>query len=330
MNPKQILIVGTGSIGERHVRCFLRTRRVEVSICEPRDSVRERIARDYEVKHAFATLDEALTNEFHGAVICVPAHHHIPLAIQLAEKGIGLLIEKPLSTSEDGIDTLINLSESRRIPIAVGYVLRCDPAMRAMKQAIDSGRFGRPVEAYLTSGQHFPFYRPAYRAIYYKDRHAGGGAIQDALTHMFNAAEWLVGPITKLVADADHLVLEDVEVEDTVHVVARHGAIMGSFTLNQHQTVNETVITVVGTRGTARLELHKSRWMSCSEPNTSWLAEDTFPAERDGLFLRQAESFLDHLLGLGEPPCSLADARQTLRVNLAALQSVATRSWIDL
>ncbi len=41
----------------------------------------------------------------------------------------------------------------------------------------------------------------------------GGGAIQDAITHTMNAAEWLVGPIDSLVADARHCVLEGVDVE---------------------------------------------------------------------------------------------------------------------
>ena len=59
---------------------------------------------------------------------------------------------------------------------------------------IRSGRFGEPVQIVATCGQHFPHYRPAYRDTYYRDRRTGGGAVQDALTHIINAGEWLVGP----------------------------------------------------------------------------------------------------------------------------------------
>src|SRR5690606_32808909 len=131
----------------------------------------------------------------------------------------------------------------RDVVAGVAYVYRAHPALEEMRQAIASGRFGRPVELVAVLGQHFPFYRPAYRTIYYRDRATGGGAIQDALTHVLNAGEWLVGPITRLACDAEHLVLDGVDVEDTVHLLARHGRVMASYSLNQHQAPNESTIT---------------------------------------------------------------------------------------
>ena len=327
---KRILVIGGGSIGERHVRCFLRTQRAHVSLCEISDSVRERVSAAYPLASAHASFDDAFENEFDAAVICTPAQLHVPMARSLAERGVHLLIEKPLSTSLDGVDKLASVVESNGLIAAVAYVTRVHPAVVEMKHAIHSGRFGRPVEAVLTSGQHFPLYRPAYRDIYYTRHETGGGAIQDALTHSINAVEWLVGPVTRLVVDADHCVLEGVDVEDTVHVITRHGEVMGSFSLNQHQAPNETSLTVVCEQGAVRYEAHRSRWVSCVEPGTQWQTEAAFPLERDDLFVRQANAFLDLMHGVGEPPCSLADGLQTLRVNLAALQSVKEHKWIEL
>jgi len=330
MSIPRILVVGVGSIGERHTRCFQRTGRVDVAICETREDVRQRVARSYQVHHAFASLDEALREPFAAAVLCVPAHLHIPFAMRFVERNIPLLIEKPLSTSEAGVDALIREAEERRVPVSVAYVHRANPALQAMRAAVASGRFGEIVQLNVVSGQHFPFYRPAYREIYYRDRATGGGAIQDALTHMINAAEWLAGPITRLVADAEHCVLAGVDVEDTVHLVARHGRLLASYTLNQHQPVNETTLTVMGTRGMARLEFHRVRWLSCQEPNSDWIVEDAFALERDDLFVRQAEAFLDLVEGRAEPACSLREGLQTLRVNLAALQSSDNGLWVTL
>ena len=58
----------------------------------------------------------------------------------------------------------------------VAYVMRSHPALAAMRNAIQNGRFGEPVHLYATGGQHFPTYRPAYRDIYYRDRATGGDA----------------------------------------------------------------------------------------------------------------------------------------------------------
>ncbi len=72
---------------------------------------------------------------------------------------------------------------NRGLIAGVAYPYRAHPTLAAMRDAIASGRFGKPLEVVVVAGQHFPTYRPAYRDIYYRDRATGGGAIQDALTH---------------------------------------------------------------------------------------------------------------------------------------------------
>lgn len=324
---KNILIVGVGSIGERHLRCFQMTGRVKASICEVNKELRERIAAQYGVAQAYPDLDSALAASYDAAVIATPANLHIPMANRLAEAGIHLLIEKPLSTSLDGIEALQSTLTRRNLQAAVAYVLRHEPAVAAMRKAIHAGRFGRPVELVAVCGQHFPTYRPAYREIYYANRATGGGAIQDALTHIMNSGQWLVGPTDRVVADAAHQVLEGVQVEDTVHVIARHGEVMASYSLNQHQAPAETGVTVICEKGTCRCDLFRHRWSWMVTPDTPWQEERFHVAGRDVLFVTQANAFLDLLEGKGEPTCTLQEATHTLQTNLAVLASVEEGKW---
>lgn len=326
----RILVIGVGSIGERHTRCFQQTGRAEVGICEINNDLRETIAERYHIGQSFASMDDIPLSEFDAAVVCTPAQLHIRLATKLMEAGLHLLIEKPLSTSLEGVAELAALAESKTRYIGIAYVYRSHPVLADMRDAIQSGRFGTPLNFVVTSGQNFPFYRPAYRETYYTRHETGGGAIQDAITHLMNASEWIVGPVTKLVADAEHLALPGVEVEDTVHILTRHGNVLGSFSLNQHQAPNESSLTIVCSEGTVRFEMHRCRWMSCTEPGADWNIERERTLERDDLFVRQASLFLD-VLEHGQPPtCSLEEATQTLKVNLAALQSVRERRWVEV
>jgi len=328
-STRRVLVIGGGSIGERHTRCFQKTGRADICLCEINDDVRNRVSSEYDLSAAFSSFEAALAESFDAAVICTPANLHIQMARQLAERDVNLLIEKPLSTSLDGIDELIALIKTRGLAASVAYVMRQHPALQAMKAALDDERFGQPLQLVYVGGQHFPFYRPAYRETYYTRRETGGGAIQDALTHMVNAAEWLVGPITKLVADAEHCLLDGSSTEDTANLLTRHGRLIGSFSLNQHQAPNETLLTIICERGTIRYEGHRNRWLSCSEPGTDWTVEEEFSLERDDLFVCQANAFLDLLDGVAPAACTLADAAQTLRVNLAALQSADSGIWIE-
>lgn len=327
---KRIIVIGGGSIGERHVRCFQQTGRATVSLCEVNNELREEIVARYELPQSFQRIEEALTQNFDAAVICTPAHLHVPMAMQFAANGTALLVEKPLAVDTAGIDELAASLKSRNVNFCMAYVLRHHPAVCAMKRAVDSERFGRPVQVVYTGGQHFPFYRPAYRNIYYARHESGGGAIQDALTHTVNAAEWIVGPVTRLVADADHCVLSGVDVEDTVHVMTRHESVLGSFSLNQHQPVSESALTVLCENGAVRYESQHSRWMSCREPDAPWNVEETFAVERDDLFVSQANAFLDQLDGRQPAVCTLDEGLQTLRVCLATLESARTGKWMEL
>jgi predicted dehydrogenase len=322
-----VLVVGVGSIGERHVRCFQATGRAIVWICDVNTALCQTIADRYGVKHAFDSYDAALAARPDAIVIATPAHLHVPLAFNAARNGAHLLVEKPLSTRLERIDELIEEVARLRITAAVAYVYRCHPALAGMRDALRSSKFGKPVQLIATCGQHFPTHRPAYREIYYADRHTGGGAVQDALTHIIDAGQWLVGPVDRLVADIGHQVLEGVSIEDTAHVLARHGQVMGCYVLNQHQAPDEMTITVVCAGGTVRFENHANRWRWMSEPDADWHDELEQPIARDAIFVRQANAFLDAVEGRSAPRCTLHEGLRALRVCLAILESAERKCW---
>lgn len=326
MRTHRVVIVGVGSIGERHCRCFLATGRAEVSIVEYKASLAQDVAQRYGVI-AHRDLDAALDSRPDVAVIATPAPLHIAQATKCVEAGTQVLIEKPLSISLEGISQLQEAVAQQQAVVGVAYVYRAFPVLTAMRTALQSGRFGTPRQITAVCGQHFPTYRPAYREIYYADRKAGGGAIQDALTHVINMGEWLVGPVNRLVADASHLVLPGVEVEDTVHVLTRQGPVMGSYSLNQHQAPNETIITVICDQGTVRCEIHNNRWMWMTKPGDAWHEEPFGTSERDAAFIAQANAFLDSVEGKSPLLCPLDAGVQTLKGNLAILKSVEDGAW---
>ncbi|MBN2293054.1 MAG: Gfo/Idh/MocA family oxidoreductase [Pirellulales bacterium] len=324
---KKVLVVGVGSIGERHLRCFQKTGRVGLSLCEVNPKLRDRISSHYGIDSAFDNLEAALADSPDAVVIATPAQLHISMAMQAAEAGSHVLIEKPLSISTEGVQELIDKIAEKGLVGAVAYVLHCYPALIQARDAIRSGRFGDPVEIVVDCGQNFPTYRPAYREIYYNNHATGGGAVQDAMTHMLNAGEWLVGPIDRLVADFDHKVLEGVEVEDTVHIITRQGNVMGCYTLNQYQHKNQSDIKIVCTEGVVVIDMIDNCWRWVKEIEEPWHVEKCEPAERDDHFIAQANIFLDMVEGKTSNWNPIEDGLQTLRCNLAILKSVEENCW---
>lgn len=321
----RILIIGLGSIGERHLRCFLSTGRATVTGCDANAPLLSTIAQTYGVATATDWRQALDQGRFDAAVICTPAHLHVPIADELLQRGLHVLIEKPLSQSLAGVTELIATHQRSGRQVAVAYVLHVYPILSAVRELLQSGTFGPVLHATSTSGQYFPGGRPAhtvhYSKTYYRDRKTGGGAIQDALTHTANWIESVLGPTDSVMCDCAHQALPEVTVEDTVNLSARHGNTLVNYTLNQFQAPNEATLQFNTATGSVKVELHNRRWGVLRLGEKDWTWTEVPALDRDAPFIEQANRFLDLIEGQPSRLCSLQAAVQTLRFNLAALAS---------
>ena len=78
---RRVLIVGAGSIGERHVRCFQYSGQADVVVCDTNADVRTRIESKYAACQTYSDFDDALDVKPEAVVIATPAHLHIPMAL---------------------------------------------------------------------------------------------------------------------------------------------------------------------------------------------------------------------------------------------------------
>ena len=319
-----VLIIGCGSIGERHLRCFQRTGRAEPVACEIAPAVLQRIREQYRVG-GYASLDEALAaSRFDAAVVCTSADSHIAVTKRLLQHGAHVLIEKPLSTSLNEVDSLKQTIAATGKFCRVAYTYHFMPGLREMRALLRSGRFGTPLQVIVQAGQHFASFRPAYRQIYYTRHETGGGAIQDLLTHFVNAIEWVVGPTTHVFVEAAHQFLDGVTVEDTVCLTARMGNVLVSYSVNQFQPPNETTYQIHCENGSLKYEFHEQRWAEWPRGAEAWQYHPAPVKERDDLFVAQANAFLDGIVGQPTDLATVDEAVQTLKVNLANLTSWRT------
>ena len=315
-----IIVIGCGSIGERHVRTFLSTGRTHVLACDTRPAVCQLMNEKYAVETS-ADWMTALTNPALTAVIvATPAPSHVEIALEALKLNRHVLIEKPLAVELAGTEHLLAARGRSGRFAAVAYVRHCVPTLLEAREFIQTGRYGAVRHVMVTTGEDFAASRPAYRDIYYRDRAQGGGAIQDALTHMANAVEWVIGPTTRVYCDASHQLLEGVEVEDTVNVSARNGDILVSYALNQFQAPNEIRMDFHAELGSVRIELPE-RWGTQARGEKEWTWRIATLTSRDAIFTAQANAFLDGCEGRVTTLCTLEEGIQALRFSLNALQS---------
>ena len=320
MKRPTVLIIGCGSIGQRHLRCFLKTDRVSVVACDSDEAVLADIKERYQVSTA-TDWQGAVKGDCFAAVIATPAHLHVAMARETLRYGRHVLIEKPLSQSTEGLAELLRASAASDRQSAVAYVYHVFPFLEQAGAYLANGELGPVKQAVVTSGSPFHLLRPSYAQSYYRDHATGGGAVQDGMTHIANWVESVLGPTDTVLCDSAHQALPDVEVEDTVHLMARHADVLVSYAFNQFQAPQENSIQFNATRGSVRIELHRQRWGVFRAGEKEWTWHPGTSAQRDDHFTNQAHAFLDQIEGKPPRLCSLPAAEQTLRFNLAALAS---------
>ena len=328
---KKALIIGAGGIGKRHLRGFLKTGRVDVSICEPSASVREEVASQYAVKAAHASLEAVDLKSFDLAVVAAPAHAHIPIALKLAAAGLPFLLEKPLSTTLDNVDELRSRVAAAKLLVRMGYILRLRPWLSYAKRCLDEGRIGAVRLVQFVSGQDFRKYRPDYQSTYYAKAAMGGGAILDAASHQLDYALWTMGPVAQVNAMHDRLAFEGVECEDCVLMNLRFASgALGLIALNQFQKPNEASITFIGNEGNMVINMLTGTVTFSSDDSGKSVTENLRPDDglsamefHESMFAVQANAFLDAMEGRQDCLATLDDAAENLRIALAAKASAA-------
>ena len=135
--------------------------------------------------------------------------------------------------------------------------------------------------------------------------------------------DWILGPATTLMADADHQCLDGVTVEDTVNVITRQGAALVSYQLNQFQSPNEIVFDFHSATGSVRIEIHNQRWGTFAhDAAETWTWHEARVRDRDFMFEQQARAFVAAMAGKETPLATLEEGVRAVAFNQAAFQSI--------
>src|SRR2546426_614100 len=211
----QILVVGCGSIGVRHIRNLRALGVADIAVVDPlTDRVDQAVgmvgARPY--RH----LDEGLARKPDAVLVCTPPYLHLDGARSGLLAGAHVFIEKPFSHSLEGVDELLALAEQHHRFICVGYNLRFHPGVQKLKMMLDSGAIGRLLVVKAEFGQYLPDWRPTqdYRESYTARAELGGGIILDA-SHEIDYVRWLGGEAVSVYAESGKLSQLEMKAEDT-------------------------------------------------------------------------------------------------------------------
>lgn len=245
MKKWHILMIGLGSIGQRHVRnlkkllgdqCEIsayRVRRLQQTFSDTmqiRDGVN--LEAEYQIR-VYTDLEEALgliqdheheKREHEKQELDKPdlvfvtniTSKHMECALVAAEAGCNIFLEKPVSDSMDGVERLMRLQKEKKIHIFMGYQNRYHVCIKKLREYLKEGVLGRLVSVdaafceRLTTMHTYEDYSTTYMAR----KEMGGGPILNLQIHDLDYLQWLFGmPETVYAAAGKHSSLK-IDVED--------------------------------------------------------------------------------------------------------------------
>lgn len=143
MSRIRVAVIGGGNMGKNHVRNYADMQEVELVGLADIDPVTEDLANQYGAK--FFTDYEEMINELNpdAVSIVVPTPLHYKMAKTVMSMGIHCLVEKPISSTVDQADELIEIAKRGKLVFTVGHIEHYNPVVIKLKELVDSGELGR-------------------------------------------------------------------------------------------------------------------------------------------------------------------------------------------
>jgi predicted dehydrogenase len=144
----RVAVIGVGHLGRHHVRLLAPMPRVELVAAV--DLVGDRARAAVEGTTAEALEDyRAILGRVDAVTIAVPTSGHVSIAVECLQRGVHVLVEKPIASSIAEADAMVVAAESAGVRLAVGHTERFNPALQAALPMLRHARF---IEVHRLSG----------------------------------------------------------------------------------------------------------------------------------------------------------------------------------
>ena len=328
------LLVGLGSIGRRHL-ANLRTLDPTglITVCHQYTRPHEAGEGPKAADRVVYSLEDGLNPLPDMALITGPSPLHISTAEALAQKGVHLFIEKPLSHRLDGVKKFLDLCRERRVVVQVGYNFRFYEPFVALRRALNEGKIGRVLNITAEVGQYLPDWRPGtdYRRNVTARSDLGGGVLLE-LSHEIDYVRWLVGEVAAVSAQVARVSDLEIDVEDTAEVTLKfeNGA-LGHIHLDFIQRGYARSCRIIGSEGTIRWDSQDNRVRLFSAASKTW--SDIFPSsplDRNVMYVEELKHFLKCVAEDRAPAVGGEEGLRVMEIVMAARKSSEAGQVVSL
>jgi myo-inositol 2-dehydrogenase/D-chiro-inositol 1-dehydrogenase len=319
-------LVGAGLIAGVHAHAFRESPGVRlVAVTDPVPGKADRLAEEHGARvvpdvHALLAMGVDVVD------VCTPPQQHAAPTIAALAAGRHVFCEKPLARTLDEARDVVAAAAAAPGLLMVGHVTRFEPDHRAAYDLVASGAVGEVRQLTHTVTSALPGWS---EGGWLADQAASGGPLLDQGVHGFDYARWVIGSRAVRV----HCMAADSAAGRATYALAtvryENGAIAHVECSWAHPAARgfKLAAEIVGTQG--RLTWSNSEQMGGvlhpREGPTEW-----WDVLSDRGFTLELRTFVEAVRSGGPSPVPAAEAMESLRTTLAAIESSRTGRTVDL
>jgi inositol 2-dehydrogenase len=318
-------LIGVGRLGRVYAR-DLAGRIPEtrlVAVADPVVTAAEEVAREFDVPRVYDNADALIDDSTVDAIVIVtPTHVHREQVIAAAARKKPTFCEKPPALSLAEIADMKRAIDSSGVFFQMGFMRRFDPGYAAAKKQIDAGRIGTPLVFKATSRDPF---RPS---LEYANPASSGGMLIDMGIHDFDLARWFMGDVESVAAIGATIAYPELEtvgdIDNAIASLTFTSGKLGVVDLTRSGIYGYDISTeILGLEGTIRIGyIRETPILVMTKANG--VSHDTVPYFMERFreaYTNQLQNFAQNVLQQREPPITIDDGLEALRVGVAATRA---------
>lgn len=196
----RVALVGCGRISKNHFDAISKVKELELVAVADTDVERAQTVGTERGVPAFGSLEAMLAAVPSDLVsVCTPSGLHPVHGVIAAAAGRHVLTEKPMAISLAAADELVQACDDAGVHLFVVKQNRLNPPIQLLKRAVEKERFGHIYMANVTVRWTRPqeyYDAEPWRGTWKLD----GGALMNQASHYVDLLQWLVGPVSSVVA----------------------------------------------------------------------------------------------------------------------------------
>ncbi|NQV77321.1 MAG: Gfo/Idh/MocA family oxidoreductase [Lutibacter sp.] len=324
---KKVLVVGYGSIGKRHVNNLLTFPNIKILVYTKRKDVKhlknERLLFSNSLK---SCLQENPTMGF----VANETSNHIKTATILAQNGINIFLEKPLSNSMKGVNNLLKIVNRKKLITLMGCNFRFYPPIMKIKKNIEENKIGRIISVQVENGSYLPDWHPDedFSKGYAAKKNLGGGVILTQI-HEIDYLYWFFGKIDHISSISGKYSDLELDVEDiSVSILKFKNKILGELHVDFLQRPQFKRCKIRGVKGiiewnsdenvVKKFNIKDQRWEIIPIKNNYKL---TSKKKINSMYIEEIKHFLKCVKNQTETINPLTQGIETLKIALRIKKS---------